>query len=122
MASGENMDRRQKLKRFGHFFAGLLIIFHAFERFDHGHGTWLLFAFAGLVFLSVALLHSQLAKRFPWIDSVFFAIEAVLSLTIMFEFYHAGKKGLPFMYLIAALLQVFAAVKTGKKGFHAPSH
>jgi len=43
--------------------------------------VWLLFVFsiAGLVFISVVLLHPVIEKKAPWIDGVFFVIEAFLT-------------------------------------------
>ncbi|MFZ1688227.1 MAG: hypothetical protein WAU70_12430, partial [Flavobacteriales bacterium] len=95
---------------------------HAYERYEHGHATWSLFAAAGLIFLAVAAFHSQLVRKWPGVDATFFVIEAVLSLAIMGEFFHAGKRGLPFMYLLAALFQVFAAVMAVRKGGRSGGH
>ncbi|MBK9196068.1 MAG: hypothetical protein IPO17_14060 [Flavobacteriales bacterium] len=122
MDPAEKAKRKARLKRFGHFFSGLLIVLHAYERYEHGHATWSLFAAAGILFLLVAAFHTQLVRKWPWVDGTFFAIEAALSLTVMGEFILAGKKGLPFMYLLAALFQVFAAVMAVRKGGRAAGH
>ena len=122
MGNETGTKRREKLKRFGHFFSGMLILFHAFERHEHGHGTWSLFAIAGIIFLSVALFHTPLLRKWPWVDGLFFAIEAGLSFTIMGEFIQAGKKGLPFMYLIAGAFQLFAAYWAARKSIRSGGH
>ncbi len=111
-------SRKHRMKRLAHLFSGLLILLHAYERFAHGHSTWWIFVLAGVVFLSVAALHAQLAKRWPHVDMVFFMIEAMLSFVIMGEYFHAGKRGLPFMYLAAGIGQLVAAVKTRRKAAH----
>ena len=110
--------RKHRLKRMAHLFSGLLILLHAYERFAHGHATWWVFVLAGTVFLSVALLHDRLAKRWPHVDMVFFVIEAMLSFTIMGEYFHAGKRGLPYMYLVAGIGQLVAAVVNRRKSAH----
>jgi hypothetical protein len=107
--------RKHRLKRFAHLFSGLLILFHGYERFDHGHATWWVFILAGLVFLSVALLHGHLARRWARVDMVFFVIEAILSFVIMGEYFKAGKSGLPFMYLLAGIGQLVAAMVNAKR-------
>ena len=101
--------RKSRFKRFAHFFSGLLILLHGFERYEDGHGTWSVFVFSGLIFILLAAYHHQLASRWAAIDGVFFLIEAFLSFVIMGEFIHAGKQGLPYMYLLAGLCQVSAA-------------
>ncbi|MCC7502822.1 MAG: hypothetical protein IT229_09855 [Flavobacteriales bacterium] len=118
MSSTGNSPRKERLLRFAHVFAGLLIALHAYERYEHGHATYLLFAVASMVFLTLATFHHRIAHRFPWIDAVFIAIEALLSFTIMLEFMAQGKKGLPFMYLFAGCMQlvaVFVAFRKSKR-------
>jgi len=111
--------RKHRLKRIAHLFSGLLILFHAYERFAHGHTTWWVFAVAGVAFLSVAILHDRLARRWKQVDLVFFLIEAMLSFVIMGEYIHAGKRGLPFMYLLAGIAQlVAAAVNRNRRASH----
>ena len=110
------IKNREKAKRFAHIVAGLTILIHAFSHYETGHGTYVLFLIAGLVFLTVAILHPILEKKLPWIDGVFFAIEAILSLVISYEYFHLGKKAIPFIYLIVAIVQFGLAIRFSKKG------
>jgi len=107
---------REKKKKLAHILAGFLILIHAFEKYDSGHGSYLFFAVAGLVFISVALLHSVIEKKAPWIDGVFFVIEPFLSFLIAWDYFHMGKKGLPICYLVAGLAQLVAAFVKSRKG------
>ena len=111
-------EKRNKLKKFAHIFAGLVILIHSYERYESGHGTYLFFAFAGLIFITVALFHHQLQHKYPKIDYVFFMIEGLLSFIIAYEYFHVGKKIIPFMYLFAGSMQIlsiyFFSVKLSK--------
>jgi hypothetical protein len=108
-------EKRNKLKKFAHIFAGLVILIHSYERYQSGHGTYLFFALAGLVFLTVALFHHQIQNKYPKIDSVFFLIEGLLSFIISYEYFHVGKKIIPFLYIFAGLLQIFSIYLFSKK-------
>lgn len=68
------------------------------------------------MFLLVALLHHKLVYLFPYVDGVFFFIEAILCALIAADYFEQGKKGLPWCYVIAAVLYLFVAFIKGKKG------
>lgn len=108
-------EKRNKLRKFAHIVAGVVILIHSYERYENGHSTYLFFALAGLLFLSVAILHHQLQHKYPKIDFIFFMIEGVLSFIVAFEYISAGKKFLPFAYFIAGLLQFFSIYFFSKK-------
>lgn len=107
---------RDKRKQFAHVGAGIVILIHAYEKHEEGHGSYLFFAIAGLVFLLIAILHSRIEKIAPWIDGVFFVIEGILSLVVAYDFFHVGKKALPATYLLLAVFQFFMAFRKSKKG------
>jgi hypothetical protein len=102
---------KEKLKKIPHIFSATIILFHSYERFETEHSSYLVFLFLGLIFLALAIFHHKIAHRIPYIDIVFYAIESMLSLIIAYEYYNGGKKGLPIMYLIACLFQLFAMYK-----------
>jgi intracellular septation protein A len=104
----KSVQRKEKLKKISHILAGLIILFHAYEKYESEHGSYIYFVVAGVIFLSIALFHHQLKLKFPWVDNSFFAIEAFLSLIIAYDYFHMGKVGLPFIYLFAGLLQLCA--------------
>lgn len=101
-------QKREKLKKFSHILAGVIILLHAFEKHEAGHGSYIFFVIAGVIFLSIAIFHHPLKHRFRWIDTCFLSIEAILSLIIAYDYFHMGKTGLPVMYLLAGLLQLTA--------------
>lgn len=107
---------KQKRKRYAHIAAGVLILAHGWERYDSGHHNYFSFFIAGLVFLTIALLHPILEKKAPWIDGVFFVIEGVLSIVAAIDYLHAGKKALPIVYLLLSAFQFFMAFQKSKKG------
>jgi uncharacterized membrane protein HdeD (DUF308 family) len=107
---------REKRKRFAHIGAGIVILIHSYEKYESGHGPYILFGIAGLIFLTVAFFHPILEKKAPWVDGVFFLIEGVLSVIVALDFFHLGKKALPITYLLLGVFQFFLAFKKGKKG------
>lgn len=113
------LKTRDKRKQFAHVGAGIVILIHAYEKHEEGHGSYLFFAIAGLVFLLIALLHSRIEKKAPWIDGVFFVIEGILSLVVAYDFFHVGKKALPATYLLLAVFQFFMAFRKSRKGINA---
>lgn len=115
MVSFPSDQRRQRLRRFAHFFSGLLILLHGFERYDSGHAMWPVFLLSGLIFMMLAFFHASLARIWSGIDGVSFVIEALLSFIIMVEFIQMGKRGLPFMYLFAGSAQLCAGWITWRK-------
>lgn len=108
-------EKRNKLKKFAHIFAGMVILIHSYERYESGHSTFLFFAVAGLVFLAVAFFHHQLQHKYPKIDYLFFLIEGILSFIVAYEYFHVGKKIIPFMYTFAGLLQILSIYLFSKK-------
>jgi hypothetical protein len=114
---------KEKRRRAVHIISGVTILVHAFEKYDTGHGPWIFFGVAGLIFLSIAVLHPLIEKKAPWIDGVFFVIEAALSVVIAIDFIHMRKKGLPVCYFVLAAFQLFMAFRMSRKGIrHHRSH
>jgi hypothetical membrane protein len=109
------MEKKEKIRKAAHILAGFLILFHSYERYETGHKTYIYFLIAGLIFLSIAIFHHTLKTKYPWIDNCFYFIEAILSLIIAYDYFHLGKKGLPFAYLFAGLLQLSAIYFLSKK-------
>jgi hypothetical protein len=107
---------KEKRQRFAHIIAGFVILIHAYEKYETGHASYKFFALAGLVFLSIAIFHPVIEKKVPWVDGVFLIIEGVLSIIIALDFFHMGKKALPYTYLLLACFQFFIAFKRSKKG------
>ncbi|MBK9731138.1 MAG: hypothetical protein IPO83_07600 [Chitinophagaceae bacterium] len=115
---------RDKRKRFAHIGAGIVILIHAYEKYESGHESYIFFGIAALVFLTIALLHPVIEKKVPWVDGVFLIIEGILSVIVAIDYYHLGKKALPFTYLALAIFQFFMAFRRGKKGMehHKSTH
>ena len=116
------VKNRDKRKQFAHIGAGLVILIHAYEKYESGHDSYKLFALAGIIFLAVAFLHPVLEKKAPWLDGVFFVIEGILSIIVAIDFFHMGKKALPITYLLLALFQFFMAFRKSKKGIEHHKH
>lgn len=118
MTRGNSHQSGEKKKKIAHTIAGFVILVHSFEKYESGHSSWLFFAIAGFVFISIALLHHTIEQKAPWIDGVFFAIEGLLSLAIAYDYFHMGKKGLPLTYLAAGIIQLAVAFMLSRKGIN----
>lgn len=113
---------REKRKRFAHIGAAIVILIHAYDQYETGHGSPVVFAVAGILFLAIALLHPIIEKKAPWVDGIFFVIEGVLSIVIANDYFHLHKKAIPAAYLLLAVFQFFMAFRKSKKGIqHHPS-
>ncbi len=110
------VKNKHKRKRIAHIGAGIIILIHAYEKYESGHNSYKFFALAGVIFLIIASLHSIIEKKVPWVDGVFFFIEGVLSIVVALDFFHLGKKALPFTYVFLALFQFFIAFRRSRKG------
>jgi hypothetical protein len=125
---------KDKSKRLwvAHIAAGFIILIHSYEKYESGHNSYRSFLIAGVIFLAVAFFHPQIEKKAPWIDGLFFLIEAVLSMIVAADFFHLGKKALPYTYVLLSIFQIFMAFRRSRKGIvahkvqggghHAPSH
>lgn len=102
---------KEKLKKIPHIISGFMILLHSYERYEAGHGSFVVFLFAGVLFLTIAVFHSKLSRKFPLTDITFYIIESLLSFIIAYEYWSVGKVGLPIPYLIAGLFQIFASYK-----------
>ena len=108
-----NKEKREKLI---HIFAGIIILVHAYEKYQLHEHSYIFFLIAGLVFLTVAIVHHKLAKVFSYADGVFFVIEAAIYAVVAADYFHLGKKGLPWAYIFASVAYLVAAYIKGKKG------
>ena len=110
---------KEKRKRVAHIVSAATILIHAYENYETGHHSYLLFGIAGLIVLVLAIFHPIIEKRFPWIDGVFFVVEGILSLIVAVDMFNMGKKRLPITYLALAIFQFFMAFWKGRKGIKA---
>jgi len=110
-----SIHRKEKLEKATHILSGVIILFHAYEKYEGEHSSYIYFVIAGAIFLSIAIFHHQLKLKFPWIDNCFFIIEAISSLIIAYDYFHMGKSGLPIIYLFAGLLQLSAVYFFSRK-------
>lgn len=113
---GRLIKNKEKRKQVVHIFSGVVILVHAYEKWESGHHSYVYFTIAGWVFLTIALLHPLIERRAPWVDGVFFVIEGILSLIVAADFFRMGKKALPLCYLLIAVFQFVVAFVRSKKG------
>jgi hypothetical protein len=110
----DKLERREKRRRIGHIIVGFVLLIHAYEHYEKGEAPWV-HLIAGIVFLSIAVFHHPLSKRFKWIDGVFYLIEAIAIFYTAYGYFHHGKKALPVAYLAAGVGYMIAAIIVSKK-------
>lgn len=110
----DKLERREKVRRIGHYIAGVTLLLHAYGHYDKGENFWV-HLIAGIVFLSIAVFHHSLSKKFKWIDGVFYLIEAIAIFYTAYEYFHHDKKALPYVYLVAGFGYVIGAVLISRK-------
>ena len=47
-------------EKIGHIIAGVIILVHAYEKFDLHESSYIFFLIAGIIFLSIAVFHHRL--------------------------------------------------------------
>lgn len=115
MLSQRLYRNRNKVKRMLHIVPVIIILAHSYEQYDTGHQTYIFFAIAGFLFLTIAILHPVIEKKLTWVDGVFFIIEGILPIIVAIDYFSLGKKALPIAYLLIAVIQFFIAYKITRK-------
>ncbi|MFZ1292148.1 MAG: hypothetical protein WAR79_18785 [Melioribacteraceae bacterium] len=96
---------KPKLEKFSHIFSGIIVLFSAFDKYESGNYSFILFALAGIIFILIAIFHAKISQKFVWVDNVFIFLEGTISFIIALDYFFLGKKALPFAYIFAGLLQ-----------------
>lgn len=110
-----NRKNKPKFRKVGHIIAALVILIHAFEKFEINHPSYPFYTVAGLLFLAIAIFHEQLRQIFRPVDSVFMIIEAGVYCLVAIEHFQEHKKVLPWLYVVATIMYVIAAFIKSKK-------
>lgn len=107
--------RSEKRKKIAHILAGAIIFIHGYEKMEKGESSYWLFYLLGIIFILMAIFHKQLVQKIKWGDGLFYLIEAVVLFIIAYDYWHHGKKALPFAYLVAAIGYVIASILISRK-------
>lgn len=99
--------KNDKLYKFAHFLAGLVVILHGIGELDYAHGSPVFFFIAGILMLLVAAFHHRIQRIVGNGESILFFIEAAVQLFIVFHYFERGKKYLPFAHLLATCIYVY---------------
>ncbi len=102
--------RSEKSKKIAHILAGVVILLHGYEKMEKSESSYWFFYLSGIVFILMALFHKQLVQKIKWADGLFYIIEAMVLFIIAYDYWHHGKKALPFAYLIAAIGYVIVSI------------
>lgn len=114
--------RTEAQQRFAHAMAGVLLLVHAFEKFEQHHvkaGT--AFVLFGMAFVLYAWFHPRLHGHpiAPHLETGVFLIEGTAITITAAVYFHAGKKGLPACYMIAAVMYFVQAILQHRRNLRA---
>ncbi|CAN5435544.1 hypothetical protein BH10BAC2_BH10BAC2_38690 [soil metagenome] len=99
-------QRKIRIKKAGHIIAGGVILLHAYERYEHGHSSYLFFLVAGLIFLSVALFHHQLEKGFPGLIYCSSLLKQYYPLLLLTNIFMLAKQACPLCIYLQAFCKL----------------
>ena len=108
--------RKEKLAKFSHILAALILLVHGYEKLEDDHLVpGILFIACGLIFLCVALFHHTLQQKIRSVDAIFAFLEGVAALILSVDFW-GSKHYLQFAYLLAAAIYITRSVILFFKG------
>lgn len=107
--------RKEKIRLFAHILAGFTILAHGYEKYELQEHSYIMFFAMGILFISIALLHKKLVAYSHLLDSIFLIIEAICLAIIAADYFHAGKKALPWCYVSASIAYLVVAFFKYKK-------
>jgi hypothetical protein len=108
-------SNKERMQKIAHFLAGFIILINAYDRFDTGNPIYLIYLFAGIFFIAVAVFLPFIIKKLPWANVVFFIIESSLSFVIAYEYFMAGKIALPYVYIAVGTVQLVLPLLKSRK-------
>jgi len=96
---------RERLRSFGHYLTAAVLALKGYSKLEHPEGHR---ALIGICFTSAAIivvvtaLHSRLHHHAAKIEALVYVLEAAVAGTMAVVMAEEGKRGLPFMWAIAA--------------------
>lgn len=119
-------------ERFSHFMAGLVLLVHAYEKFEAGHThAGIAFVVFGSAFILYGILHTRLhgLAVAPHLETAASVIEGTALVITAGTMMHAHHKALPGCYLFAACIYFAKAYyfhrknrRTALTESHEPAH
>ena len=112
---------KEKAKKVAHIAAGFVILIHAYEKYESGHGSYLFFAIFGTIFIAIAFFHHEIARKISlgrW--RVFFYRSNFINNCCVRVFFMWVKR--PYLLLICyyQFFNFLWLTKWGKKGLKKP--
>jgi len=99
--------RRDRLQALGHYLTALVLATEGVSKLDHPDGYRLFIALCWLSSAAIVVVtaaHHRLQNRFPRLQVVIYLAEGAVCAALVVVTVHEGKVGLPFAWLVAALL------------------
>jgi chromate transport protein ChrA len=96
---------RERLRSFGHYLTAAVLALKGYSKLENpeGHRALIGVCFASaLIIVVVTALHSRLHHHAAKIEALVYVLEAAVAGTMAVVMAEEGKRGLPFMWAIAA--------------------
>ena len=106
-------ERSAALQKFVHFLTAFVIVLKGIAKLEHPHGYWpiIIFLFAsGIYIAAIAILHDRLHHHERYLTASVYAIEAIALGLTAWLYAGEGKRYLPWVLAVAAVLFVVAIV------------
>jgi hypothetical protein len=96
-----------------HLLTALTVLLKGLAKLEHPDGYWpiIMFLFASAAYIAtIAVFHDQLHRHERFLTASVYAIEIAVTATVGWVYAHEGKKGLPWMFALAAVMFTAALV------------
>jgi hypothetical protein len=116
-----NKEKGPRIQRLAHYLVGFIVIIKGIEKAEHFSEhplLCLLFFFIGGFILFANYRHHLFEKYFKEFDVVLFLCEGLVLAGVSYYYFSEGKKGLPYAYLVAAVVYFVVAVYKYRKKPH----
>lgn len=113
-----NKKRNPRIQRLAHYLVGLIVIVKGIEKAEH-------FSEHPIICISLLLIggfilyanfrHHFFEKHFKEFNVVLFLCESIVLVIVSIYYFSEGKKGLPYAYLVGAIVYFVAAIYLFRK-------
>lgn len=113
-----NKEKKHRIEKIGHYVTGTIVIIKGIDKSEHFSEhpfvTILLFMIGAFI-ITATYFHHFFAARVKEFKSILFFCEGCALLLVTYYYFEAGKKLLPYAYLIASIAFFIAAFLVYRK-------
>jgi hypothetical protein len=105
--------RASLLQKLVHFLTALTLTLKGISKMEHPHGyeaVIALFLASAIYIVAITIFHDRLHAHVRLLTGSVYAIESLVSAVMAWVYFHEGKHGLPYAFVLAAILFAIALV------------